>query len=175
MIELLLFVALAGIFYVIIIQMIPKKRSGQDVHEFFLSLNSLCALATQEALCKQTQATLEFKKSSKNAQWQVRAKILDNIDLQGKKNFKAIQNGFVQNKFLFPKNINLVKWWTDQGKAEEAGENFEINISSRGICQYSILHLVEINAGVEKKYSAIINPFLAKFEQQIGFCEVMTQ
>ncbi len=174
LLDVILFVALAGVFYLAISQMIPKKRTGQDLDELFLSLNSLCALATQEAVCKQLPACLEFKPSSKNGQMQVRAKIVDYLDKTGKKVFSPIKNGFVQNKFSFPKSVHLISWWTDQGKSGDSNQTFAINISPQGFCQVAILHLTEVQTGVEKPYSAIINPFLAKFKNYPGFVEMPT-
>lgn len=143
------------------------------MQEVFLSLNSLCSLATQEAASKSLPACIEFKKS-KNNQWKAHAKILEKIDVEGKKHFKPIYNGFVQNKFTFPKNISLAKWWTDQKNDNDSVEKdaFVINISNQGFCQVAILHLIENSGGTEKKYSAKTNPFLAKFEKHSGLIEI---
>lgn len=168
LIELVIFVALAGIIYGAISQMIPKRRPADGAQELFVGLNNLISLSGQEAVSKQLPARLEFKTSRKRGLVNVRAKVMDRAG-KGKKAFKNIESGFVSSKFEFPANVELVRWWTDSGKSSDGGDELKINVSPDGFAQIAIMHFIEESDGEKKKFSGIINPFMGELKKSPGF------
>lgn len=170
--DLLLFVALAGIFYLSISKMIPKKPVGQNIDDFFIGLNDLSSLATQEARFRQLPARLEFKQSKKTDNLKLKALIMESVDEQGGPVFKDIENGFVKNSITLPKSINLMRWWTDTGHGELSEQKFNINISRDGIMQPTILHLRTVINDEQIDLSAVSEPFIGIFKKESGFKEI---
>lgn len=173
LIEVIIFVALASIVYVGISKMIPKRRPVDGVKELFMGLNNLTAMACQEAVLKQLPARLDFKVSKKRGLVNVSAKIFDPAKSDQKNRvFKKIDGGFVNSKFEFPKNIELVRWWTDSGKSSSDLDGLKVNISPDGFSQIAIFHLVEMNDYEKKNLSAITNPFMGEFKKVSGFLRI---
>ena len=170
LIEVVIFVALASIVYVAISKMIPKHRPTDGVKELFLGLNNLTSMACQEAVLKQLPARLDFKISKKRGLVNVSAKIMDPTKTEHKKRvFKTINGGFISCKFEFPKNIELIQWWTDSGKSGSDLQDLKINISPDGFAQIAIFHFLEVKDYEKQKFSAIINPFMGEFKKVSGF------
>lgn len=172
LLDLLIFVCLAGIFYISISKMIPKKRIGQNVDDFFIGLNDLSFLVTQESFFRQLPAKLEFKQSKKTGSIKLKALIMDKLDAKGHPVFKEIENGFIKSSTELPTSINLIKWWTDTGKGETTDTKFDINVSRDGIPQPAILHLSTTIDNQKVDFSAVSDPFIGIFKKENGFKEI---
>ncbi len=172
LLELLLAIALAGTLYTSIQYLVPKRRSGQDVEDFFNGINNLCALAIQESIAKQRPTSLVINQSKKNESLQVKAQILEHSS-GGKNIFKTIGTSFIPSKFKCPKNISLVRWWTSS-EGQGSGPDLRIYISEEGMTQVVILHLTNTHNGQQQEFSAILNPFLGLFKNAAGFVKIPT-
>lgn len=172
LLDLLIFVCLAGLFYLSISKMIPKRRVGQNIDDFFIGLNDLSSLAIQEAYFRQLPAKLEFKQSNKTGSIKLKALIMDKFDEKGHPIFKEIENGFIKSSTELPRNINLVRWWTDTQKKESSDKKFEINVSRDGIPQIAILHLSTTLDDQKFDFSAVGDPFLGTFRKESSFKEI---
>jgi len=175
-VEFVFFIFLAGIFYASIGMMIPKKRPGKGIEEFFLSLNDLSSLAMYEALSKQCQTRLEFKKNKDTGRVQVRAEVFAGLDEKDRRLFKSIETGFIESEFVFPENVALSKWWTDAGKSGSEDDEFVVNFSYDGFPQMAIIHLSETFGDQIKQFSAVVNPFsiASSFKKTKGFWPMLS-
>ena len=168
MLEVMIFVSLAGIMYVAVSQMIPKKQLSHSIDELVLGLNSLAAQAAQEAVCKSLPAQLEFK-PSKNGYFQVRAKIVQQQEINGKRQFAQIDNGFVLSKLAFPRELDLVAWQVGTSVKGKDETTLVLPFSAQGVGLSSILHLKTRDRDQERQFSLVFNPFTCHFKLQDQF------
>ena len=168
LIEIMVVILLLGIATTIIIPNLQQRLPGYQRKAFVTELNTLLALAWQNALSTQKVHRIFFDLNKRL----IKAEVEEAGAVPNTMIYKPINQAYRKTSYEWPENIEIKNFFidgSDEMSKHEKAETIWFYIVPEGLAQEVIINVVDTSQSVPISLGLVLNPFTAQLKEYDTF------